>query len=206
MRALPPRRGIIFILSAPSGAGKTTIWRAALARVPEVEYSVSLTTRARRASEVDGVHYHFVTDDEFTRRIERGELAEWAHVFEHRSGTPKAPLENAIRAGRDILVEIDVQGRKQLHAAYPQDAVSIFVMPPSFADLEDRLRKRGTESEAAIQHRLKTAREEMKAYPEYDYLMVNDQLDEAVERLIAVMKAETTRISRLREGFAPWNS
>jgi guanylate kinase len=206
MRALPPRRGIIFILSAPSGAGKTTIWRAARPRVPDVEFSVSLTTRARRENEVDGVDYHFVTDAEFTKRIERGEMAEWAHVFDHRSGTPKAPLENAIRSGRDILVEIDVQGERQLRPAYPDDAVSIFVMPPSFRELEERLRSRGTESEAAIQRRLKTAREEMKAYPFYDYLIINDDLDEAVERLLAMMKAETSRIARLREGFAPWNS
>src|SRR5690242_2491933 len=126
MRALPPRRGIIFILSAPSGAGKTTLWRAARPLVPEIEFSVSLTTRARREGEVDGVDYHFVTDEEFTRRIERGEMAEWAHVFDHRSGTPKAPLEDAIKSGRDILLEIDVQGAKSLRPAYPDDAVSIF--------------------------------------------------------------------------------
>jgi guanylate kinase len=174
--------------------------------MPEVQFSVSLTTRARRENEVEGIDYYFVTEEEFTRRVDGGEMAEWARVFDHRYGTPRAPLENAIRAGRDILVEIDVQGERQLRSIYREDAVSIFVMPPSFSELEQRLLKRGTESEAAMQRRLKTAREEMKAYTAYDYLIVNDRLDEAVERLLAVMKAETSRIARLREGFAPWKS
>lgn len=206
MTALPPRSGVIFILSAPSGAGKTSIWRAALKRMPEVEFSVSLTTRARREDEVNGINYHFVTDEEFRQRVDRGELTESVENFGYCYGTPRAPLENAIGAGRDILVEIEVRGARRLRECYPRDSVSIFVLPPSFAVLESRLRKRGTENEAAIQRRLETAKSEMREYPEYDYLIINDDLDRAVDLLVAVMKAETSRISRLREGFAPWNS
>lgn len=204
--ALPPRRGVIFILSAPSGAGKTTIWRAALERMPEVEFSVSLTTRARRENEVNGINYHFVTDGEFRQRVDRGELAEWVENFGYCYGTPRAPLENAVSAGRDILVEIEVRGARRLRESYPSDSVSIFVLPPSFQVLESRLRSRATENEAAIQRRLETAKSEMREYPEYDYLIINDELDRAVDLLVAVMKAEKSRISRLREGFAPWKS
>ncbi len=204
--ALPLRRGVIFILSAPSGAGKTTIWRAALKRMPEVEFSVSLTTRAKREGEVNGINYHFVTDDEFRQRVDRGELAEWVENFGHCYGTPRVPLENAISAGRDILVEIEVRGARCLRESYPRDSVSIFVLPPSFQVLESRLRARATENEPAIQRRLETAKSEMREYPEYDYLIINDDLDRAVDLLVAVMKAEKSRISRLREGFAPWKS
>lgn len=204
--ALPLRRGVIFILSAPSGAGKTTIWRAALKRMPEVEFSVSLTTRARREDEVNGINYHFVTDEEFRRRVDRGELAEWVENFGHCYGTPRSPLDDAVGSGRDILVEIEVRGARRLRESYPRDSVSIFVLPPSFRVLESRLRSRATENEAAIERRLETAKSEMREYPEYDYLIVNDDLDRAVDLLVAVMKAEQSRISRLREGFAPWKS
>lgn len=206
MTDLPPRRGIVFILSAPSGAGKTTIWRAALERIPGIEFSVSLTTRNPRGTEVDGTDYHFVSEDEFIRRREGGELAEWAQVFDASYGTLRGPLDDAVRAGRDILLDIDIQGAAQIREKYSHDAVAVFVLPPSFDDLAQRLRKRGTESETAIARRLARSRDEARTYPEYDYLIINDNVDDSVERFRSVVNAERSRVARLREGFAPWKS
>lgn len=199
-----PRRGIIFILSAPSGAGKTTISRAALKAIEGLDASISLTTRAPRDNETDGLDYHFVSDEEFNRRLSGNELAEWARVFDASYGTPRAPLENAIVAGRDILLDIDIQGARQIRAHYLADAVTIFVLPPSFAELEGRLRRRGTEDEVAISRRLKRAREEASAYPEYDYLIVNAEVNDSIARLEAIVNAERLKVGRLREEFAPW--
>ncbi len=154
MTDLPPRRGIVFILSAPSGAGKTTIWRAALERIPEIEFSVSLTTRKPRGSEVDGTDYHFVSEDEFIRRRDGDELAEWAQVFDASYGTLRKPLDGAIQSGRDILLDIDIQGARQIRAKFQHDSVAVFVLPPTFNELSQRLRKRGTETEDAIARRL----------------------------------------------------
>jgi guanylate kinase len=204
--SLPPRRGIIFILSAPSGAGKTTIWRASLKAIADLEFSASLTTRAPREGEADGIDYSFVSEEEFKRRQTSGELAEWARVFESSYGTPRAPLDNAIALGRDILLDIDIQGARQIRAMYPRDAVTIFVLPPTFPELEGRLRGRGTEEESKIQHRLRKARDEAQAYPEYDYLIVNAQLHESVARLETIVNAERLKVSRLRGEFAPWKS
>jgi len=206
MGSLPPRRGIVFILSAPSGAGKTTISRAALKQIPELAASVSLTTRQPRENEVDGIDYHFVTEEEITQRLKQGELAEYAQVFDARYGTPRRPLDDAVASGHDILLDIDVQGAAQLRVSYPRDAVSIFVLPPSFRDLEDRLRKRGTETEAAIERRLNRARVEAVAYPQYDYLIVNADIAESIRQLASVVSAERSRVCRLREGFVPWKS
>ncbi len=204
--SLPPRRGIIFILSAPSGAGKTTIYRAALNAIAGLEFSVSLTTRAPREGEADGVDYRFVSEEEFKRRQSSGELAEWARVFESSYGTPRAPLDAAIGAGRDILLDIDIQGARQIRANYPRDAVGIFVLPPTFAELEGRLRGRATEEESKIQHRLDQARVEARAYPEYDYLIVNAEISKSVARLETIVNAERLRVGRLRGEFAPWKS
>ncbi|MDB5107362.1 MAG: guanylate kinase [Candidatus Binatus sp.] len=202
----PPRRGIIFILSAPSGAGKTTISRAAVKEISGVEASVSLTTRSARGGEAEGIDYRFVSEEEFRRREASGEFAECARVFESSYGTPRAPLEAAVAAGRDILLDIDIQGARQIRREYPRDTVTIFVLPPSFADLEQRLRRRGTENEEKIQHRLRRAREEAAAYIEYDYLVINAQIKDSLARLETIMKAERLRVSRLRAEFAPWNS
>jgi guanylate kinase len=201
-----PRRGIIFILSAPSGAGKTTISRAALKAIGGLEASVSLTTRPPRSGEVDGLDYHFVNEEEFKGRREAGELAEWARVFDACYGTPRAALERAVAAGRDILLDIDIQGARQIKRSYPRDAVTIFVLPPSFTELEERLRRRGTENEAAIAHRLRRASEEARAYPEYDYLIINAAIEDSLAQLKAVVEAERLRVARLREEFAPWKS
>jgi len=199
-----PRRGIIFILSAPSGAGKTTISRAALKAIEGLEASVSLTTRAPRENEVDGLDYHFVSEEEFTRRLGEGQLAEWALVFDASYGTPRPPLERAIASGNDILLDIDIQGARQIRSIYPRDAVTIFVLPPSFGELEERLRRRGTEDEPAIAQRLKRASEEALSYPEYDYLIINANIDDSIARLKAIATAERSRVGRLREEFVPW--
>jgi guanylate kinase len=204
MKSDRPRRGIIFILSAPSGAGKTTISRAALKAIEGLEPSVSLTTRAPRESETDGLDYHFVSDQEFNRRLAGDELAESARVFDASYGTPRAPLECAVTAGRDILLDIDIQGARQIRANYPRDAVTIFVLPPSFGELEERLRRRATEDEAAIARRLTRAQEEASAYPEYDYLIINAKVTDSISRLEAIVNAERLRVGRLRAEFAPW--
>ncbi len=200
------RRGIIFIVSAPSGAGKTTISRAALKSIAGLEASVSLTTRGPREGEVEGVDYHFVSDEEFTRRRDAGELAEWARVFDSSYGTPRAPLDRAIAEGRDLLLDIDIQGARQLRANYGADTATIFVLPPSFVELEERLRRRGTEGEEAIQRRLTRAREEARAFPEYDYLIINAERGESLRLLAAIVESERLRVDRLRAGFAPWTN
>lgn len=201
-----PRRGIIFILSAPSGAGKTTISRAALKAISGLEASVSLTTRRPRNGEAEGTDYLFVSEEEFIRRREADELAEWARVFEASYGTPRARLNESVAAGHDILLDIDIQGARQIKASYPQDAVTIFVLPPSFHELEGRLRKRATENEAAIAERLRRAQEESKAFPEYDYLIINADLEDSLTQLKAVVEAERLRVTRLREDFAAWKN
>jgi guanylate kinase len=204
--SLPPRRGVIFILSAPSGAGKTTIYRAALKAIAGLEFSISLTTRAPREDEADGIDYSFVSEEEFKRRQSSGELAEWARVFDSSYGTPRAPLDAAVTAGRDMLLDIDIQGARQIRALYPRDAVGIFVLPPTFAELEGRLRGRATEEESKLQRRLNKAREEAQAYLEYDYLIVNAEVAKSVARLATIVNAERLKVSRLRSEFAPWNS
>jgi len=174
--------------------------------MPEIEFSVSLTTRKPREGELDGTDYHFVSEDEFIRRRDGGELAEWAQVFDAGYGTVRAPLDRAIGAGRDILLDIDIQGARQIRSAYEADAVTVFVLPPTFDDLARRLRKRGTESEDAIARRLNRSREEARAYSEYDYLIINDDIPASVECLRSIVNAERARVARLREGFAPWKS
>jgi guanylate kinase len=190
------RRGILFILSAPSGAGKTTISTAALQTIPDLQMSISLTTRAPRAKEVEGHDYTFVSEDEFERRRDRGELAEWAEVHGSLYGTPRPPIENAIAAGRDMLLDIDVQGAEQMKRRY-REAVAVFVLPPSEAELERRLRGRGTDSDEGIRRRLERARAEMDHYRSYDYFLVNRDVDESVRVFAAIVAAERVRVSRL---------
>jgi guanylate kinase len=199
------RRGIIFILSAPSGAGKTTLSRGALSTNLGLQASISLTTRVPRAGECDGVDYSFVTDEEFRRKLAAGELAEWARVFDASYGTPREPLQRAITSGTDILLDIDIQGARQIRQKFPRDAVTIFVLPPSFTELEGRLRRRGTEDEAQIGRRLMRARDEASAFPEYDYLIINSELNESLMQLEAVVRAERLRVARLHPEFAAWN-
>jgi guanylate kinase len=200
------RRGIIFILSAPSGAGKTTISQAALKKIAGLSASVSFTTRTPRENEAAGVDYHFVSEEEFNRQATAGELAEYARVFDASYGTPRAPLDRAVSDGSDILLDIDIQGARQIRQLYAADTVTIFVMPPSFGELEGRLRKRGTEAEGAIARRLQRAREEASAFVEYDYIIVNAEIGQSLADLAAIVNTERLRVARLREGFAPWKT
>jgi guanylate kinase len=198
------RRGIIFILSAPSGAGKTTISRAALDKIKSLQPSISVTTRQPREGEVDGIDYHFVSDADFAQRLASDHFAESATVFNFSYGTPREPLEHAVSEGRDMLLDIDIQGARQMRQRYDCDTVTIFVLPPSFVELEERLRRRGTESETALAHRLMRAHEEATAYPEYDYLIVNADVMDSIVQLEAIVDAERLKVARLTKDFVPW--
>jgi guanylate kinase len=197
------RRGILIVVSAPSGGGKTTLVSGALAADAALSLSVSCTTRKPRPNERDGKDYHFVSADEFARRREAGEFAEWAEVFDHAYATPRAPLDAAIDEGREILLDVDIVGARAIKRLYPEDAVLVFVMPPSSAELERRLRARGTDADAQILRRLARAREEVEAADEagvYDYVVVNDDPKRATAALQAIIAAERCRISRRRDG------
>jgi guanylate kinase len=192
------RQGILFIISAPSGAGKTTLASRLFQEAPDLRPSISYTTRAPRTGEVNGHDYHFVSEEQFVQMRNAGAFAEWASVHEFCYGTPRAPVDDAIKQGRDLLLDIDVQGATQLKATYPE-AVSLFVLPPSWHELERRLRGRGTDTEAVITRRLHRAREEAREFSAYDYWIVNDNLERAVSLLHAILTAERARITRLRK-------
>jgi guanylate kinase len=185
--------GILFIISAPSGSGKTTLVDALRQYVPNLDFSVSYTTRPPRGSEQNGREYHFVTRDQFEEMIRRGDFLEYADVFGNYYGTARKVLEDAARRGNDVLLDIDVQGERQVKRKLP-DAVSIFVLPPSRAELESRLRKRSqsenVQSEEVIRRRLDTARKEIENYPNYDYILINDRLEQSVDDLQAIVLGE----------------
>jgi guanylate kinase len=191
------RHGIVFIVSGPSGAGKSTLVAALLARVPALTLSVSCTTRAPRAVEQDGREYFFVGADEFARRREAGEFAEWAEVHGALYGTVRAPLDDAIADGRDMLLDIDVQGARQLKRIYREAGVAVMVFPPSWDELERRLRARSTEDESTMLRRLARARDEARALSDYDYWIVNADVQQAVGQLEAIVRAERARVSRI---------
>jgi guanylate kinase len=190
------RRGLLIVLSSPSGAGKSTISRMLLNADNEVTMSVSATTRPKRPGEVDHVDYHFVDDAEFEAMIAAGEFVEWAPVFGSRYGTPKAPVKDALRDGRDILFDIDWQGTQQLKAAMGEDLVSIFLLPPSMAELERRLRERGTDSEVVIADRMSRADSEISHWPEYEYVLINHDTDECLRQVQSIVAAERLRTRR----------
>jgi guanylate kinase len=197
--AAAARRGILFVVSAPSGAGKTTLVKAVLAALPDLTLSVSCTTRPPRVGEVDGDDYFFVSRAEFERRRRAGDFVEWAEVFDHSYATPRAPLDRAIVAGRDVLLDVDIQGARSIKRAYPADAVGTFVVPPSLEDLEARLRARGTDPDEQVRRRLDRARVELAELGEpgiYDYRIVNRVVSEASAQLCAVVTAERCRNSR----------
>lgn len=195
----PPRRrrGLLIVLSSPSGAGKSTISRMLLDSDPQTTISVSATTRPMRNTERQGVHYHFVDDVGFDRMIERNEFIEWAPVFGYRYGTPAAPVKAALKAGKDIIFDVDWQGRQQIHAQMGEDMVQIFLLPPSMQELERRLRSRRTDSEQVIDRRLAMARTEIEHWPEYDYVLVNERMEECLEQVQAIIRAE--RLKRWRQ-------
>jgi guanylate kinase len=190
------RRGTLFVVSAPSGAGKTTLCREMRLRLHELAYSVSVTTRAPRPGEIDGTDFRFVGEADFRAMLDRGEMAEWATVHGNLYGTPARPLESALGDGRDVLLDIDTQGAAQLRARYP-DAVLIFVVAPSMAELEQRLRERRSDPEQEIARRLERAREEIMLWRRYDYLIVNRDVKEAMEQLESIIQAERCRVARL---------
>jgi guanylate kinase len=197
-RRLAKRQGIIFILSAPSGAGKTTLYNGLRKIFPEIKLSVSCTTRARRRGEINGRDYRFISVRQFEGLKRGGEFAEWAKVHDYFYGTPKKPLDRAIEAGRDILLDIDVQGSRSIKKAYPK-AVTVFVLPPSMSELKRRLAARGTDDQKIIRRRLANARGEIGKIIQYDYYVVNRKVGEAVEVLAAIVEAERARIARVSE-------
>ena len=190
------RRGTLFVVSAPSGAGKTTLCREIRLRLPDLAYSVSVTTRPPRPGEIDGADFRFVGVSEFQAMLARGEFAEWATVHGNLYGTRARALEDALATGRDVLLDIDTQGAAQLRARYP-DAVLIFILAPSVKELEQRLRERRSNMDADIERRLVRAREEIALWRQYDYLIVNRDVKEAMEQLESIILAERCRVVRL---------
>jgi guanylate kinase len=191
------RRGIMLVLSSPSGAGKTTLTRNLLGEETNVALSISVTTRPRRPSEIDGVHYHFVSKLRFEAMRDGGELLEWAQVHGNFYGTPREPVETALKEGRDVLFDIDWQGTQQLYDKMRSDVVSIFVLPPSAAELKARLERRAQDSAEIIAQRMRSAIEEISHWREYDYVLVNRDLDKSFARLRAVLTAE--RLKRVKQ-------
>ncbi|MEC9343187.1 MAG: guanylate kinase [Pseudomonadota bacterium] len=195
------RQGIMLVLSSPSGAGKSTIARNLLANVDNLELSISMTTRPRRGSEIDGVHYHFVSEREFERRRDSDALLEWAKVHGNFYGTPRDPVEAAMAEGRDMLFDIDWQGAGQLMEKARAHVVSIFILPPSMAELMSRLHRRAEDTEEVIERRLANAVEEIRHWREYDYVIVNDDLERAFHRAEAILYAERLRVDRRITGL-----
>jgi len=185
-RKFPARRGRLFVISAPSGAGKSTLIRHLRAIMPELVKPVSATTRPPRPGEVHGTHYYFLRPEEFDQEIAAGGFVEWAEVHGNRYGTLKRELDRCLASGRDVIMELDVQGMRSLRKLYPE-LVAVFIAPPSMEELERRIRDRGGESESAIQRRLATAKIEMDARMEYNKVIVNDRLEDAVDALRRVV-------------------
>ena len=191
------RRGLLIVLSSPSGAGKSTISRMLLAADGDVTMSVSATTRPIRPGEVEGRDYHFVSQADFARMVDEGEFAEWAPVFDHQYGSPQTPIKAALKAGRDVLFDIDWQGTQQLHAAMGEDLVRVFILPPSMIELERRLHDRGTDSEEIIAGRMSRAASEISHWAEYDYVLVNEDPARCLADVRAILAAE--RLKRWRQ-------
>lgn len=196
--ARPARRGLIMIMSSPSGAGKSTLTRT-LSKSPNetnLDLSISVTTRPKRPSEIDGVHYHFIDRESFDAMRERDELLEWAEVHGNGYGTPRKPVENSLKAGRDVLFDIDWQGTQQILEKAREDVVSIFILPPSMAELRSRLVRRAEDAPEVIAKRLANAREEIARWTVYDYVIVNDDLEKAYEAVRSILAAERLKRSR----------
>ena len=190
------RRGLMFVLSSPSGAGKTTLSRLLIERMPGLRMSVSATTRAKRPGEVEARDYLFVDKARFEDMVEGNELLEWATVFGNRYGTPRAPVEGALSAGQDVLFDIDWQGTQQLREKARQDVVSVFILPPSAAALEQRLHTRAQDSDEVIRARMSRASHEMSHWAEYDYIVINRSVDDAFAEVQSILKAERLKRER----------
>lgn len=197
------RRGLMFILSSPSGAGKTTLSRMLLAKDSEIKLSVSATTRPPRPGEIDGVHYHFVTHERFQQMVEEDDFYEWAEVFGNRYGTPKGLIRAALKEGQDFLFDIDWQGTQQLYQKDQQDVVRVFILPPSIEELHRRLKGRATDSADVIAARMERARAEISHWDGYDYVIINDNVDDCFAKVCAILEAE--RMKRARQtGLIPF--
>ena len=197
------RRGLLFILSSPSGAGKTTISRMLLTADDAINLSVSATTRPRREGEIEGVDYYFVSDEKFEDMVAKDDFYEWATVFSNRYGTPKGAIRNALKEGRDFLFDIDWQGTQQLKQKDDQDVVTVFILPPSIDELHKRLQSRGTDTEAVIADRMERAKAEISHWAEYDYVVVNDDVDACFVKVREILHAE--RMKRTRQtGLIPF--
>ncbi|MDC0886253.1 guanylate kinase [Altererythrobacter sp.] len=197
------RRGLLFILSSPSGAGKTTISRMLLNADDEIKLSVSATTRPRRSGEIEGVDYHFVSDEKFDAMVQKDDFYEWAEVFGNRYGTPKGYIRKRLKEGDDFLFDIDWQGTQQLYQKDQQDVVSVFILPPTLDELRRRLESRATDSEDVIDRRMDRARGEISHWAEYDYVVVNDDVDACFAKVREILHAE--RMKRTRQtGLIPF--
>ena len=192
----PDRRGMMLVLSSPSGAGKSTISRMLLGAEDNLQMSVSATTRPIRPGEVDGKDYHFVSLDQFRDMTANNEFLEWAHVFGNRYGTPRAPVDAMLEEGRDVLFDIDWQGAQQLHQIAGGDVVRVFILPPSIEELERRLRARGTDSDEVIRNRMDRAANEIAHWDGYDYVLVNDDAQSCFEKVQTILHAERLKRSR----------
>ena len=190
------RRGFIMVLSSPSGAGKTTLTRLLLESDPTLSLSISVTTRPRRPNETDGVHYHFIDHARFDQMVAGGELLEYASVFGNHYGTPRPPVEAALGAGRDVISDLDWQGTQQLSQTIPQDLVKVFILPPSVTELERRLTARNEDTAEVVAKRMEKAIDEMSHWPEYDYVIINTDLDQSLSTLKAIVQAERAKRSR----------
>lgn len=193
------KRGVCFVISAPSGAGKSSIAEALRAHDERIFTSISVTTRAPRLGEEEGVHYYFRDLAQFHKMIAQGELIEWAEVFGRGYGTPLAPVYQALEEGRDVILDIDWQGYRQVKKALPEDVVGLFILPPSLEVLEGRLRGRQTESEEEIAKRMKAAQDEISHYPEFDYVIINDHLETAIEEAKILLKAQHFATKRRKD-------
>lgn len=193
-------RGLLIILSSPSGAGKSTLSKRLMTWDPSMSFSVSATTRPPRKGEVNGIDYYFETKDDFANLVENDQMLEYAEVFENSYGSPKGPVEEAIDAGRDVLFDIDWQGGQQVRASSLKDHVlSIFILPPSIIELERRLKTRGQDSDEVIAKRMEKSRDEISHWVEYDYVLINDDLDQTEDRLKSIVTSE-----RMRKSQQPW--
>jgi len=191
-------KGLLIVISSPSGGGKTTVFRAILKRHPQYRYSISATTRPMRENERDGYDYFFLTDDEFDRKIEAGEFVEWAFVHNYRYGTLKSFVDDALKNGDVMIFDLDVQGADSMQRIYPYESVLVFLLPPSREELKRRLLARKTDSIEVINRRLKNAEDEIKRIPQYDYLVINDDLNLCIEKVDSIITAELCRPHRVQ--------
>lgn len=199
---IPILSPLVFVISAPSGSGKSTLVGRLLETIPDLEFSVSYTTRARRGVEQEGTNYHYISREEFEGCIERDEFLEWACVFGNYYGTHASVMEKAAREGKDVVLDIDVQGARQLKSKIPE-AISIFILAPSRDELEQRLRARSEDAQAVIDRRLREAAEEIRNYDRYDYVIVNQQVDESARVLAAIVLGERARRARMESRVRP---